>query len=675
LDFCASIEAFVVRETHIKSLIMKMFRLFAFCAALLCASVAYAQSVVPQHPLDGLTAEEVAKAVLLIREQGLATDATRYPAITLLEPAKDLVLKWKSGDPLPRQAFVIMRDPGKTREARVDLASGKVEVIDKPGANPAILDEEWVRGRDAMLKDERFLTAIKKRGYESLDQVLCTPNSAGYFPSEKFDNRRMLKVPCYDSGRSLHPYIPRPIEGLMGIVDSETGEVVSVIDHDPFPPPPVTPAFTAELQAPLKPIGMVQPQGSNIIIVNNSQINWANWTMHLRPDKRAGLIVSRVTFNDGKKLRDIAYQMNVSEMFVPYMDPDTTWSYRTFIDAGEFGLGTLISPLEPDVDCPLHAQFIDMTLPNETGEAYVAPRMVCVFERATGDPAWRHYSSGARAVDGVQQVELVVRHIPTVGNYDYIIDYVFSPQGNITLRVGATGFDALKSVRASHMSDASAKQDTAFGALVAPNIVAPNHDHYINFRLDLDVDGPANTMLADEFELKTDPAAATRKSHWAIKTESVTQEGALGQAGHGTTSWRIANGNVQNALGQSPSYWIQSHGHATSMLDPTDAPQLRAQFSASSLWVTHHREGELWAAGTYANVSQTDTGLPAFARDQDNIINQDLVVWHTMGFRHATRPEDFPILPTFWHETTLRPAFFFDKDPSSGFNPGSLGEQ
>ncbi len=658
---------------------MKMIRLFAFCASLFCASLAHAQSVAqsvaPQHPLDGLTAEEVAKAVLLIREQGLATDATRYPAITLLEPPKEQVLKWKSGDPLLRQAFVIMRDPGKTREARLDLASGKIEVTEKPGANPAILDEEWVRGRDAMLKDERFLAALKKRGYETLDQVLCTPNSAGYFPSEKFDNRRMLKVPCYDSGRSLHPYIPRPIEGLMGIVDSETGEVVSVIDNDPFPLPTVTPAFTPELQAPLKPMGMVQPEGSNVSVTDGSRLSWANWAMHLRADKRAGLIISRVTFNDGKRTRDIAYQMNVSEMFVPYMDPDPTWSYRTFIDAGEFGLGTLISPLESDVDCPPYAQFIDMTLPNEVGQAYVAPRMVCVFERQTGDPAWRHYSSGARAVDGVQQVELVVRHIPTVGNYDYIIDYVFSPQGNITLRVGATGFDALKSVRATHMSDPTAKQDTAYGALVAPSIVAPNHDHYINFRLDLDVDGPANTMLADEFELKTDPAAKTRKSYWAIKTESVTQEGALGHAGHGTTSWRIANGNVQNVLGQSPSYWIQSHSHATSMLDPTDAPQLRAQFSASSLWVTHHREGELWAAGTYANVSPEDTGLPLFARDQDNIINQDLVVWHTMGFRHATRPEDFPILPTFWHETTLRPAFFFDRDPSSSFNPGSLGEQ
>jgi primary-amine oxidase len=57
------------------------------------------------------------------------------------------------------------------------------------------------------------------------------------------------------------------------------------------------------------------------------------------------------------------------------------------------------------------------------------------------------------------------------------------------------------------------------------------------------------------------------------------------------------------------------------------------------------------------------------------INNEDLVIWYTMGFRHTPRPEDFPLLPTFWHEMTLRPAFFFDRDPSMTFNPGQLQPQ
>jgi primary-amine oxidase len=301
--------------------------------------------------------------------------------------------------------------------------------------------------------------------------------------------------------------------------------------------------------------------------------------------------------------------------------------------------------------------------------------MVCIFERITGDPAWRHYASGAGKVDGVQQMELVVRHIPTVGNYDYVIDYVFTPQGNITTRVGATGFDALKSVNSRDMKSESATKDTAYGALVAPGTVAPFHDHYVNFRLDLDVDGAGNTLLADHF-VPTRPEKSIRKSLWTLKTETWAKEGAA-KSSHGEhgTHWRIANSGTTNSLGQNPSYWLQGGHQATSILTPDDPPQQRAQFSANTVWVTRHKPDELWAAGTYINVMEKDGGLPVFAADQDSIENEDLVIWYTMGFRHATRPEDMPILPTFWHEMTLRPAFFFDKDPSSSFNPTPLVEE
>jgi len=67
-----------------------------------------------------------------------------------------------------------------------------------------------------------------------------------------------------------------------------------------------------------------------------------------------------------------------------------------------------------------------------------------------------------------------------------------------------------------------------------------------------------------------------------------------------------------------------------------------------------------------------DEGLPAYVGQKRSINNEDLVVWYTMGFRHAPQPEDYPLLPTIWHELTLRPAFFFDRDPSMTFNPGTL---
>jgi primary-amine oxidase len=357
---------------------------------------------------------------------------------------------------------------------------------------------------------------------------------------------------------------------------------------------------------------------------------------------------------------------------VPYMDPDPTWSYRTFMDAGEFGLGYLLSSLRPGVDCPETAAFIDVTLPNDQGGTYVRESGLCVFERPTGDPAWRHYSSGSRKVSGEPQVELVVRHAPTLGNYDYVVDYVFSSQGNIKLRVGATGFDAIKSVAAKDMDAPTAADDTAHGNLIAPYTVAPFHDHYFNFRLDFDVDGTGNTLVRDVFVPNNTADAGGRKSFWTIKTQRFLKEGPVvldHMAAAGQTI-RVMNPTTKNGLKQSPSLWLNAHHDAQSILDPTDPPQGRAQFSANQFWLTRQKPNELWASGLYPNLNPKDEGLPMFVADNEDAAAQDIVVWYTMGFRHVTRPEDFPILPTFWHEMTIRPAFFFDKDPGMTFNSG-----
>jgi primary-amine oxidase len=630
----------------------------------------------PFHPLDALTPIEIAEAVKILTAAGKATANTRYPAITLLENPKEDIRQWKSGDKFNRAAFIVFRNAGSTFEAQIDLTLHKlISSVEKTASEPMIMDAEWTVGKDRFMADPRFKAAMTKRGFKDLKQVFCTPNSAGAFPGDGKEFRRILKVPCYSGNEKLAPAFARPIEGVMGIVDTETGEVLDVLDREVVELPKAPEGYGDTLPKPAaatKPIIMTSPKGTNIKLKGNLEIAWDRWSMHARSDKRAGLILSLMRFNDGKKQRDIAYQMNVSEMFVPYMSPDPTWSYRTFMDAGEFGLGYLISSMQPGVDCPAHAILKDLTFPNDIGGTYTKPNSLCIFERLTGDPAWRHYSSGRNAVSGVPQVELVVRHIPTLGNYDYVVDYVFSPQGNITLRVGATGFDAIKSTAAKDMESPTALADTAYGTLIAPYTVAINHDHYFNFRIDLDVDGPKNSVVRDAFVPSAITQPNPRKSLWTLNTQRYKSEGPIvpDHMATGGETWRVINPNEKTNLKFNPSYWINTHHQATSVLDAKDPPQMRAGFAAQTLWVTKNKPGENWAAGLYPNLSTQDEGLPAFVSDNEAIVDQDIVLWYTMGFRHAPRPEDFPVLPTFWHEMTLRPAFFFDMDPSMTFNPG-----
>jgi primary-amine oxidase len=629
---------------------------------------------VPHHPMDALTPSEIARVVEILGKAGVAGKSTRYPAITLREMPKAGVLVWKENAPFTRQAFVISRDGGETSESLVDLDAAKLlSHTQIPGAEPMIMDSEWARARDRFMADPRFHKALARRGYGEKNAVFCTPSSAGYFPGEIQGNRRILKVPCFDGAGRLHPTLARPIEGLMGIVDTENGEVIDVVDREVVPLPAAPPGYGKDgpkANAPSRRLEISAPAGSNIRLNGNLEVGWDQWTFHIRADKRAGVILSLAKFNDGSRDRLIAYQMNVSEMFVPYMDPNPTWGYRTFLDAGEFGLGYLISSLQPGVDCPANAIFKDLTFPNDVGATYTRPKALCIFERPTGNPAWRHYSASRRTIQGRAETELVVRHIPTLGNYDYLVDYVFAPRGSITLRVGATGFDAIKSSTSPDMEAETAAADTAYGTLIAPYTVAPNHDHFFSFRLDLDVDGPRNTFLRDTFVREILKDSPTRKSLWRLKTIPRTGEGPVDpdHMSTGGETWRLANPNEKTGLKFNPSYWIQAGHSVTSLLDASDPPQMRADFSAHELWLSKYKPDEQWAAGLYPNLSHGGDGLPQFVKEPEPLLNEDIVLWYTMGFRHAPKPEDFPVLPVLWHELTLRPAFFFDRDPSSKLN-------
>lgn len=649
---------------------------FLMALPLLTSLTAAAEQEGPFSPFDALTPTEIATTVRVLERAGNADDQTLYPAVTLQEGPKAEMRAWVKGKPIPRSAFVVLRRKNKTYEAVVDIPAEKlVSFEEKPDAQPSIMNDEWEAARTLLMADPRFKSAIARRNLKKPEAVFCTPNSAGAFPGDGYEGKRILKIPCFTSDDQIHPAIARPIEGLMGIVDTDAKKVLDVLDTTPVDLSPVPPAY-AKLPAPdpvMKPIAIVAPAGTNIQLSGNLNIKWGNWTLHARADKRAGLIISNVKFNDQGKPRDVAWQMNVSEVFVPYMDPDPTWSYRTFLDAGEFGLGYLVSSLSAGVDCPVDAYYRDLVFPNDTGGTYVRQSALCIFERATGDPAWRHYTSTDERVIGVPQTEMVIRYIPTLGNYDYVVDYVFTPQGAITMRVGATGFVAAKSSAAANTQSPSAGTDSKYGTLVAPYTIGPNHDHYFSFRLDMDVDGEKNALVRDQFVTAPATGSTTRTSLWTLKTDQYAAEGPIepDRAATGGERWRIINPNVTTSLKNNPGYMLMGQG-ATSILSDTDPAQRRAGFSSFGLWVTKQRPGQDWAAGLYPNLSGPGQGLPEYVKKSEPIPNDDLVLWYTLGFRHAPRPEDFPIMPTLWNEFTLAPAFFFDRDPSMTFSPGAL---
>ena len=84
------------------------------------------------------------------------------------------------------------------------------------------------------------------------------------------------------------------------------------------------------------------------------------------------------------------------------------------------------------------------------------------------------------------------------------------------------------------------------------------------------------------------------------------------------------------------------------------------------LWVTRYHQPERYPEGKYPNRSIHDTGLGAYAKDNESLTNHDDVVWITTGTTHVARAEEWLIMPTEWAHALLKPWNFFDETPTLG---------
>lgn len=643
----------------------------------LAGTAATAAAHVPTHPLDALTASEIDRAVAILTAAKKVDAETRYPTITLLENPKAEVLKWSAGQPFERRAHVDYLRGGHLFGADLNLTEGKIDgLTEVKDRQSAILFEEFLGASEVVKKDARWRAAMRKRGITSFDNIVCAPLTVGPVIDPRYRGFRLLKVPCFDKTGAVNNVYGRPIENLMAIVDVHKRAVLDVIDQGVVPIPKDVPSESYDpatsTRQQTKPVLIASPNGPNFTI-DGSLVNWDKWNFHLRVDKRLGPVISRITYRDGNEQRQVAYEMSTAEMFVPYMEPSQTWAYRAYMDIGEYGFGALSSPLKPGSDCPVNAKFLDAVISDDHGKPMTLKNVVCVFERDTAEPLWRHYEFFTESHESRPNVELVVRMAPEVGNYDYLLDYAFNRRGEIEVRVGAYGIIATRGVKTKNMGDATAQEDTKYGTLVAPNLVGVNHDHFMSFRIDLDIDGQSNRLVIDKFVKRRLVGNPLRHSLWQVDRSVVPTEGALDTMDE--PAWyRIESESRRNAMGNPTSFQLVPGHSDLSILDSDEPQQQRASFSSAGLWVTRYNPNERFAAGAYPNQNHEVEGLPKFVADRQSVVNQDLVLWYTVGFHHQTRSEDWPVMPGMWHSFKIRPFNFFDRNPGLDVPPADAAQ-
>lgn len=643
-------------------------RTLAACAAfsLLCVPVTGAQA--PRHPLDPLGWEEYWTVLETLAEAGHLDDDTRFSRLQLVEPDKSLVWNWKADDDIPRSAFAVVRSGPRTYEAVVDIGSETVvSWSEVHGVQPQWLREEFGSGAAQVKQHPDFIAAMQRRGVTDLTFIDCHAIPPGYFGTPEQQGRRIGYVYCSDP-RGVRNTWTRSFARLTIVVDMADGTVLRVVDEGPVPVPETKAEYDrASLGPPrevMGPIHVSQPLGPGFLLSGN-QVEWQNWSFHVRPDSRVGMVVSTVRYRDGDRQRPVLYESSLSEIFVPYMDPSFGWHARNFIDAGEFSAGGLTKPLLPGRDCPDHAVYIDHVVAGDDGRPQDRENMICVFERVAGDVSWRHIGDPPA---GRPKRDLVVRMAAVLGNYDYLFDWVFEQNGSIRVGVGATGIAEARSVIESgaDVRPADDARADAYGRFVAPHIVAVNHDHYFSFRIDLDVDGTRNDFLIDRLKSVTLPDDNPRRSIWVVD-ETVAQSESQAKMTidyNRPAIWRVASESGTNEVGYRTSYQLMPGANGNTLMTADDYPRRRAGFIDHHLWVTPYEPDEWYAAGKYPTLSEPGMGLPEWTAADRSIRNTDIVLWHTIGMHHVVRAEDWPIMPVLWHWFELRPFDFFDQNPA-----------
>jgi primary-amine oxidase len=523
----------------------------------------------------------------------------------------------------------------------------------------------------AVVNDTAVWAALQRRGVTDPATVYIEPWPAANF-GEDFDasGRRLGRCVFYLREREGDQPWARPVQGLVAVADRTTGEVVHLIDDGNAVPVPRDPGrFDPEAGAPLRtdlrPLHITQPDGPSFSL-EGGLLHWQRWSMRLGMHPIEGLVVRQLTYTDpvAGRERSILYRGAMAEMVVPYGDPQPQHFWRHVFDEGEVGMGRSANSLTLGCDCLGEIRYLDAPMVLSDGSVATIHNAVCIHEEDV-NVLWRHHDRFANHTEVRRSRRLVVSFWATLGNYDYGYYWHFYEDGSLEVEVKLSGIP----LASATTPDAPA---SPYGVRVRSDIELPHHQHFFCFRLDLDVDGPANTV--EEVDLVVDEAGPANRYGNAFHTRAtpIAEEASSGRRAEPLAGrvWRVANPSVRNALGEPVAYTLAPHVTSPLLLaDPGSAVAKRAAWARDHLSVTRYAPGELRASGAYPNQHPGGAGVPAYRAAGRSLVDTDVVLWVTCGSNHISRTEDWPVMPVERTGFTLRPTGFFDRNPSLDVAP------
>jgi primary-amine oxidase len=542
------------------------------------------------------------------------------------------------------------------------------------------LEDEGVRAEIAKLKlPEGAVVCADPWIYGQLSSPLPIFLSLTLIGSDGVDDdRRMYQVFLYmrdpanaaelDSNHYAFPLAISPVLDtedykVIRIDQLPTGADATVKPTQPWVPHTANEYISEHqtLRTDLKPLQVVQPEGASFTVTAAGEtgevVSWQKWTFRVGFNQREGMILYDVRY-DG---RSLFYRVSLSDMNIPYGDPRHPFHKKSAFDLGDAGAGAMANNLKLGCDCLGNIHYLSGVIGDDKGAAVPIENCICIHEQDNGI-GWKHtnYRTGRAVL--VRNRELVVQSIITVSNYEYIMAFMFNQAGEVSYEVRATGILSTQPIDEG--------VSVPWGTVVHPGVLATYHQHIFSLRVDPALDGHANRLVYQEAYPMPPSDLNPHLTGYTTSETVITHSSGLDLSPSTNRVFKIQNASHLNPINSLPvAYKIHVPPFQPLLAHPSTFNHKRAEFGDHAIYVTSHRDEELYSGGWYTNQSRGGTGVRSWAARNDNVKDTDMVVWVQFGINHVPRIEDFPVMPCETIKVSFKPVNFFDKNPSLDVPP------
>ncbi|KAK1965012.1 copper amine oxidase [Colletotrichum sublineola] len=567
------------------------------------------------HPLDPLGPEEISQAAAIVRKSNAHTQIF-FRAISLAEPSKKELIDFLESEHASGTTVIY---PARQVRIQAYITKGLHEIIVNLDSS-TVTSDVILHGKHSYI-DTEFMAQVAAacladKMVQKEIETLKLPEGAtvvvepwAYATDGMKDMNDRWTMAWFYMRLSENPdanYYAYPLDICAEV--SNSLDVVKIYrlpsgEHERISSVPKEfdrtkihsdseyhPDLVRERRATTRAYRITQPEGPSFSIDGN-HITWEKWTIRVGFNYREGMTLHDVRFGG----RSLFYRLSLVEMFVPYGDPRFPYPRKAAFDLGNDGAGINANNLKLGCDCLGHIKYFDGWLNTSSGEPLKMPNVVCCHEIDDGI-LWKHTNFRTGNAVVTRSRVLVLQTIITVSNYEYIFLFYFQQDGSLFYEVRATGI----------MSTAPIDLDTKvpWGTVVAPGVLAPYHQHIFCLRIDPAIDGHRNSLMVEE----THPLPFTGESDsynplgvgFVTKSEIIDKEAGIDLDFNTNRTFKIINESVINSTTGTPvGFKLLPHYSQLLLAHPNSWHAKRAEYAAHAVWVTRHRDEELFPAGKF----------------------------------------------------------------------------